>query len=40
MNGMILVLIALPLAALMIDGERPGFVNELEDLLKGSHGAK
>ena len=40
MNGLILVMIALPMAVLMIDGERPGFINDLEDLLKGNHGAK
>ena len=35
MNGLILIVIALPLAALAIDNERPGFINRLEDLIKG-----
>ena len=35
MNGLILILIALPVAALVIDGERPGFLNTVEDILKG-----
>ena len=37
MNGMILVLIALPMAALAIDTETPGFINRLADLLGKSH---
>ena len=36
MNGLILLLIALPITALIIDGEKPGFVNRLEDMLKGN----
>ena len=35
MNGLILILIALPVAALVIDTETPGFVNRLEDIIKG-----
>lgn len=35
MNGLILILLALPMAVLAIDGEKPGFVNDVIDMLKG-----
>ena len=35
MNGLILLLIALPMAVLAIDAERPGFVNLISDVLGG-----
>ena len=35
MNGLALLLIALPMAVLVIDTEKPGFVCTLEDILRG-----
>ena len=35
MNGLILVLIMLPMAVLAVDAEKPGFVNIVMDILAG-----
>lgn len=34
MNGLILILLALPMAVLAIDGEKPGFVNDVIDAVR------
>ena len=34
MNGFLLILLALPVAVLAIDGEKPGFVNDVVDAMK------